>query len=134
MTPSQISIIKRTVTQFNATDFYDKLFELDPALKGGLFKFTDMEEQKTKLLGTLIVAVASVDDLSKIVPTLERLGRKHKGYGVQPHHYATVETAFIYALHLTHPDEVHAWHTVYDTIATVMIKAGKELLNVEPNV
>ena len=61
--------------------FYNKLFELDPALKA-LFK-TDIKEQGRKLMATLKLAVKGLDDLEKLVPVLQDLGRRHAGYGAE---------------------------------------------------
>lgn len=143
MTPNQVSIIKRTVKQFDATAFYlelKRLFVREYGSKGAdtyeeLFKYADMNEQKTKLLGMLCDSVAALDDLSTIVPRLQKLGHRHaNNYHVKDEHYALVGEALLFALRLTHPDEIHAWQTVYDTIATVMIAAGKENSNAQPDV
>lgn len=65
-----------------ATLFYDKLFELNPALRP-LFPSTDLREQKKKLMQTLTVAVRGLYRLDDLTPAPEALGRRHVGYGVQ---------------------------------------------------
>ncbi len=110
--------------------FYDKLFELDPALKP-LFK-ADIAEQGKKLMQMLTVAVKGLDRLDEIVPAVQQLGARHVDYGVQDKDYDTVATAFLFTLEkglgdaLT--DEVKAaWVTVYTVLAdTMKAAAAKE--------
>ncbi len=108
--------------------FYDKLFELDPALTA-LFK-TDIKEQGRKLMATLKVAVKGLDDLEKLVPVVQDLGRRHAGYGVQDNDYDTVAAALIWTLGQGLKDDFTseveaAWTAVYAILAETM-KAAAE--------
>src|SRR5215204_6216575 len=76
--------------------FYDRLFELDPSLRG-LFH-SDMHEQGKKLMQMLTVAVRGLDRLEALVPAVQALGRRHSGYGVTDAHYVTVAEALLWAL------------------------------------
>ena len=60
-----------------AAIFYKTLFQYDPNLKP-LFK-GDMKQQGRKLMTTLKLAVAGLDDLSALVPVLEQLAERHGG-------------------------------------------------------
>ncbi|MDJ0947577.1 MAG: globin domain-containing protein [Alphaproteobacteria bacterium] len=107
--------------------FYNRLFELDPSLKK-LFK-TDLKEQGRKLMGTLKVAVAGLDDLAKLKPALEALGVRHKDYGVKDQHYLTVAKALLWTLEQglgdAFTEEVReAWTAVYSVLAAAMIEAA----------
>ena len=107
--------------------FYNKLFELDPALRP-LFK-GDMKEQGRKLMGTLKVVVATLDNPAKLVPAVKILGQRHKGYGVQPAHYATVAQALLWTLEQGlegdfTPEVKQAWTNVYTLLAETMIAAA----------
>lgn len=68
MTPSQIDNIResfalvRPISDQAGTIFYDKLFELDPTLRG-MFK-TDIREQSKKLMQMLATVVSSLDRMS----------------------------------------------------------------------
>ena len=109
--------------------FYNKLFELDPALKP-LFK-GNMKEQGTKLMATLKLAVKGLDDLDKLVPVVQDLGRRHKGYGVAPAHYATVAEALLWTLgqglaEAFTPEVEEAWTAVYTVLAETMIAAAAD--------
>jgi hemoglobin-like flavoprotein len=108
--------------------FYNKLFELDPALKP-LFK-GDMKAQGKKLMATLKLAVKGLDDLDKLVPVVQDLGRRHKGYGVEPAHYATVAEALLWTLgqgleEAFTAEVKQAWTIVYTLLAETMIAAAE---------
>jgi hemoglobin-like flavoprotein len=106
--------------------FYNKLFELDPAIKP-LFK-GDIKAQGKKLMDTLKVVIAALDDPARLVPAVKILGQRHKTYGVQPAHYATVAEALLWTLEqglkdAFTPQVKKAWTNVYTVLADTMIKA-----------
>src|SRR5829696_6986128 len=82
MTPEQIADIRRTwamvtpIADQAAVLFYDRLFAIDPATKP-LFRRTDMVAQRATLMGTLALVVKGVDELDRLVPIVENLGRRH---------------------------------------------------------
>ncbi len=107
--------------------FYNKLFEMDPALKP-LFK-GDIKEQGKKLMTMIGTAVNGLDNLDSIVPAVQNLGRNHVGYGVKDEHYDTVGGALLYTLETGlgddfTPDVKDAWTEVYTVLATVMKDAA----------
>ena len=114
--------------------FYGHLFRLDPSLRP-LFK-GDMAQQGLKLMNTLQYAVASLDDVEKIIPALQSLGRNHVQYGVQDAHYATVGEALIWALDKglgeQFTDDVrNAWLETYRLLSSVMREAAREEAEIE---
>ncbi len=114
-----------------ATIFYNRLFELDPALKK-LFPTDNteaMEGQGNKLMTMLASCVAGLNNLDKLIPVLENLGRNHVGYHVEASHYDTVGTALIDTLTIGledafTPEVKEAWIEVYTTMANVMKSAA----------
>ncbi len=107
--------------------FCNKLFELDPGLKA-LF-VTDIKEQGRKLMATLKLAVKGLDDLEKLAPVVQDLGRRHAGYGVQGAHYGTVAEALLWALEQGLKDDFtpevkEAWTAVYALLAETMVEAA----------
>lgn len=107
--------------------FYGKLFELDPSLKP-LFT-SDIKEQGKKLMQMITIAVRGLNDLDKLVPAVQELGRRHVGYGVKDEHYATVGTALLWTLEkglgdAFTPDVKEAWATVYGILADTMKQAA----------
>jgi hemoglobin-like flavoprotein len=110
-----------------ATLFYDRLFELDPKLRP-LFK-QDLSEQKNKLLQMLAAAIRGLDDLAALVPVVQALGVRHKGYGVKPAHYATVGSALLWTLkqglgETFDASHESAWAKVYGVLADTMQAAS----------
>ena len=134
MTPTQVDMIRTSWTAVEpigdvaATLFYDRLFELQPALRR-LFARTDMDQQKKILIQTLTVVVKSLDRLDQLVPAIEALGRRHAGYGVRAGHYDTVGAALLWTLgqglgDAFTPELETAWTEAYSTLASVMIGAA----------
>lgn len=107
--------------------FYAQLFKYDPSLKS-LFK-SDMKAQGKKLMAALKLAVASLDNLEKLVPVLEKMAVTHVDYGVKVEDYTPVGNALLYALkqglgkEFT-PELRQAWIDVYAVMATVMRQAA----------
>ena len=135
MTPAQVDMIRASwiavepIGDVAATLFYDRLFELDPALRR-LFRNADMAQQHKILIQTLTVVVKSLDRLDQLVPAIEALGRRHAGYGVRPEHYETVGAALLWTLGQNLGDAFtsdveHAWTQAYSTLASVMIAAAE---------
>ncbi|MCB0076083.1 MAG: ester cyclase [Anaerolineales bacterium] len=109
-----------------AVHFYDRLFQLDPTLRP-LFG-AEMNEQRMKLMQTLNVLVKGLNNLTVLVPVLQRLAVRHVGYGVHSDHYATVGEALLWALEhelgdAFTPEVREAWAAVYQLIAAVMMEA-----------
>jgi hemoglobin-like flavoprotein len=110
-----------------ATLFYDRLFELDPTVRG-LFK-PDLSEQKKKLMQMIGAAVKGLDDLPSLIPVVQALGRRHVEYGVKTGHYATVGSALLWTLKKglgASFDAAHeaAWSKVYGILARTMQDAA----------
>lgn len=135
MTPRQIELIRTSwsavepISDTAAVLFYDRLFELDPALRR-LFARADMAKQRKVLMQTLAVVVKSLDKLDTIVPAVQALGRRHAGYGVREEHYDTVGAALLWTLdqglgEAFDDETADAWATAYTTLAGVMIAAAE---------
>ncbi|WP_437968489.1 globin domain-containing protein [Sorangium sp. So ce260] len=135
ISPRTIELVQRSwakvmpISDAAAALFYDRLFELDPAVRP-LFK-NDIGEQKKKLMQTLAVAVDGLNNLPKLVPVLKALGVRHHGYMVVDRHYDVVGEALLWTLReglgdgFT-KDVESAWKEVYGLIADVMKKAAAE--------
>lgn len=133
MDSKQISLVQDTFKmvvpiQETAADlFYNRLFEIAPSTRE-MFK-GDMKEQGKKLMATIGIAVTSLTNLEAIVPTVQALGVKHVGYGVEDWHYDKVGEALLWTLGQglgdTFTKEVEAaWTETYITLATVMKDAA----------
>jgi hemoglobin-like flavoprotein len=135
MLPAQKKLVQESfakvapIADQAAALFYQRLFELDPSLKG-LF-IGDMQEQGRKLMAMIGFAVNGLDQLDQLVPAVQDLGRRHAQYGVEDAHYNTVAEALLWTLRqglgsaFTAETE-EAWATAYGVLATTMKQAAAE--------
>ena len=133
MTPEQIELVQNSfksvvpIKEVAAELFYNRLFELDPSIKS-LFS-GDMVEQGRSLMAMIGTAVAGLKNPETIIPHVEDLGRRHKGYGVVDAHYDTVAEALLWTLEqglgsAFTPDVKEAWTETYMLLAGVMKNAA----------
>ena len=133
ITPNDVALVQKSwrqvkpVSNTAAELFYGKLFSLDPTLQS-LFK-GDMKEQGRKLMTMISTAVNGLSKLEKIVPAVQDLGRRHRGYGVKAQHYDSVGTALLWTLgqglgeEFT-PEVERAWVVTYEVLAQTMKEAA----------
>ncbi|MGI9384114.1 MAG: globin family protein [Methyloligellaceae bacterium] len=133
ITEAQKALVQETFAQVApiadhaAELFYDRLFQIDPDLRI-MFK-TDMAEQRRKLMDALELAVTGLDTPDLLVPVIQELGRRHKGYGVSDTDYDSVGAALLWTLEqglgARYTDEVRdAWTAVYGLLSGVMKKGA----------
>lgn len=133
MTPDQVALVRtsfdkvRPISEEAARLFYARLFEIAPEVRP-LFK-SNMAEQGRKLMGALALVVNGLDDLAKLGPAVEALGKRHAAYGVTDDHYQPVGAALIWTLEQgLGPDftaEVRtAWIDAYLALADIMQDAA----------
>ena len=136
MNREQITLVQSSfklvepIAEVAAGLFYDRLFDLDPALRP-LFK-GDMKEQGRKLMQTLSIVVKGLTRLETILPAVQNLGRRHVHYGVQDTHYDTVGAALLWTLEqglgeAFTPDVAEAWATAYGLLAGAMKTAAADV-------
>jgi hemoglobin-like flavoprotein len=133
MNTQQIELVQRTfalaapMAEEIAGCFYQRLFELDPALRP-LFA-GNLKHQGDKLMTVLAFAVRGLDQPEALAGPVRRLGERHAGYGVQAHHYATVGEALLWTLGQIFgpaftPDVAAAWAAAYQLLAGLMQEAA----------
>jgi hemoglobin-like flavoprotein len=139
MTPAQKDLVQDTwalvvpIADTATAMFYDRLFEIDPGSRA-LFENTDMADQRLKLLQVLSVAISGLDDLGRLMPIVEELGRRHAGYGVKDEHYESVGAALLWTLQkglgaAWNAETAAAWAEVYGVLSGVMRRAQKDAAN-----
>ncbi len=104
--------------------FYDRLFEVAPAVKA-MFP-ADMTEQRKKLMGTLAAVVNGLCNLESILPAASALAKRHVGYGAKAEHYPVVGSTLLWTLEkglgdAWTPDVAAAWIAAYGTLSGYMI-------------
>jgi hemoglobin-like flavoprotein len=134
MNSRYVSLIQSSFAQIEprsdklADRFYARVFELHPELRS-LFP-ADMQEQKAKLIAMLAFIVESLMSLDALIPALQQLGERHKGYGVLPEHYDLLGVALMWSLEQTLAADFtaetrRAWVGVYGMMANTMVLAAK---------
>jgi hemoglobin-like flavoprotein len=135
MNSRQVSLVQSSFSQIEpvgdkVTDlFYARVFAQHPELRPLFPK--DMAQQKAKLMAMLAFIVESLMMLDALIPALQQLGERHKGYGVHPEYYQPLGAALIWSLEQTLGDEFtpemrRAWNGVYTMMANTMLRAAGE--------
>jgi hemoglobin-like flavoprotein len=118
-----------------ATIFYARLFTTAPQLRS-LFQ-GDLEEQKQKLMASM----AQIVDFYRVGVDPERylgrLGREHRGHGVQKAHFEAVGDALIFTLAQIlgtdfTPEIRSAWITTYTEVSAAMLRGMGGTASVPP--
>jgi nitric oxide dioxygenase len=141
MPTDQVTLVKSSFTSIGpvadavATQFYARLFALDPALRA-LFQ-SDMAEQRHKLMQMLDAIVDALDRPALIVAEVAALGQRHASYGVVAEHYALVEQALLWALAQQlgagwTPEVAAAWRAAYTLVAATMEAAARSVTHAPP--
>ncbi len=107
-----------------ARTFYQRLFREFPET-APLFAGTDMARQESSLMATLAVVVNGLSRGENVVPAVQALGKRHKGYGVQPEHFNAVGQALLATLQqflgtAWTPEVAANWREAYVTLSTLM--------------
>jgi len=105
--------------------FYDRLFEVAPAVKP-LFANVDMDRQRKALLNMLVIIRESLRDLDDVVPDLQALGAKHLEWGAKPEHYPVVGEVLLEEMAALggdawKPEYTAAWQDAYGVVQDVML-------------
>jgi len=131
--PSQIALLRTSFAEVERQGekaielFYSNLFAAKPELRH-LF-VSSQQRQNRKFLQSLKLIVSSLDEPERSIEVLERLGERHKGYGVNHSHYEIAGGVLIATLAELFGDGFthqlrDAWQTAFGLIAAVMIQAA----------
>ncbi|MFN3316044.1 MAG: globin domain-containing protein [Raineya sp.] len=105
---------------------YEKLFELAPETKA-LFQNTSMERQGQMLVAAIGKIVKGLDHPEVLEKELIELGKRHKGYGLQPEYFVHFGNSLMYMLQNSLADGWNAeledaWRNVYQEVSEMMMK------------
>jgi NAD(P)H-flavin reductase/hemoglobin-like flavoprotein len=117
------------------TYFYGQLFAMDGEIRA-MFP-PAMDPQRMRFFRALTRIVAGRDDLARLVPFLEQLGRTHRKYGVRDRHYdmfrqALLATMHRYAAPVWDARTQDAWEGAFDQAARIMIDAAQRDAETSP--
>jgi NAD(P)H-flavin reductase/hemoglobin-like flavoprotein len=115
--------------------FYSHLFLSYPEVRS-MFPI-QMSGQRDKLVAALGAVVSSVDELDKVTPLLEQLGRDHRRFAVVTEHYNAVGASLLATLKKFHgplwtPELADTWATAYGLVAKVMVASAEQHEDVAP--
>ena len=114
--------------------FYSHLFLSHPETRE-LFPVS-MAHQRDRLFSALGDVVAYVDDLDRLVPILQDLGRDHRKFGTIAEHYPAVGASLLATLEHFDPEWTpelaQDWTAAYQLVAKVMIEAADEAADDPP--
>ncbi|MCS6774624.1 MAG: globin family protein [Anaerolineae bacterium] len=133
MNPEQLALVKQTfervepIAQEVGELFYNRLFEVDPALRQ-LFR-GDMRRQGLMLITVIGMAIRSLDRPEVVAESVRALGQRHALYGVRSADYNTFGAALIWALEQVlgsdfTPEVKSAWIAAYTFLADAMRRAA----------
>lgn len=138
-----IDIIKSTVPVLQehgvaiTTHFYKRMFENNPEVKA-LFNMDRQAsgEQPKALAMTILAAAQNIENLSALLPAVEKIGKRHVEVGIRPEHYPIVGSNLLLAIKEVLGDAatdevIVAWGKAYEVIAGIFIDVEAKLYNKE---
>lgn len=114
--------------------FYSHLFLTHPETRD-LFPVS-MAHQRDRLFAALGDVVHYVDDVDRLVPMLQQLGRDHRKFGTVAAHYPAVGASLLATLE--HFDDdwdddlATSWTEAYGVVADVMVEAAEKAADEPP--
>ncbi len=134
-----IDIIKSTVPALKThgleitKTFYKNMFEQNPEVKP-LFNMDRQEsgEQPKALAMSILAAAQNIDNLSAIMPVVDKIGIKHCNAQVKPEHYPIVGKHLLGAIKEVLGEKatdeiIDAWAKTYGVLAEVFINHEKNI-------
>ena len=134
-----IDIIKSTVPALKAhgleitKTFYKNMFENNPEIKA-LFNMEKQAsgEQPKALAMSILAAAQNIDNLSAIMPVVNKIGEVHCNSKVQPEHYPIIGKNLLEAIKEVLGDAatdevIEAWGKTYGVLAEVFISKEQEI-------
>jgi nitric oxide dioxygenase len=143
--PKKLEIVKATLPAVQqhgeaiTRRFYQRLFESHPELQN-VFNMTHQKtgHQPKALADAVYAAAANIEDMSAIMPALERIGQKHRSMQIKPEQYPIVGENLLRAIKEILGDSateevIDAWADAYEVIADVFIRMENELYKTAEN-
>lgn len=134
-----IDIVKSTVPVLKThgveitTTFYKLLFNSNPEVKA-LFDMSKQESgaQPKALANVVLAAAQNIDNLSVLLPVVNKVAEKHVALNVKPEHYPVVGANLLDAIKVVLGDAatdeiINAWGEAFNVIAQVFIDVEAEL-------
>ncbi|MEM8638023.1 MAG: mechanosensitive ion channel domain-containing protein [Cyanobacteria bacterium P01_G01_bin.54] len=134
---SQIELVSQSFEKIKpyandfVASFYETLFQENPKVRS-LFKNTNMDKMHQKLLESLVLLVDNLQEPEALRPVLQKLGARHKTYGVVAQYYPMVGDALLATFPKYIPDDWHpevekAWTDTFQAVMQIMLEGADEL-------
>ncbi|MCP8970774.1 NO-inducible flavohemoprotein [Ectobacillus ponti] len=143
--PKKLEVVKATLPivlehgEAITTRFYQRMFENHPELRN-VFNQTHQRtgHQPKALANAVYAAAAHIEDMSGIMPALERIGQKHRSLQIKPEQYPIVGENLLAAIKETLGDAatdeiLDAWADAYEVISDVFIRMEDVLYKTSEN-
>ncbi|MCE0489167.1 NO-inducible flavohemoprotein [Pantoea sp. Mb-10] len=106
--------------------FYQRLLQENPALKN-VFNMNNQRSgsQREALFNAIAAYASNLDNLSALLPAVEKIAQKHASLNIQPDQYAIVGSTLLATLEeMLDPgdDVLQAWGKAYAVLAEVFIQ------------
>ncbi len=132
-----VAIVKSTIPVLLETGpkltgyFYDRMFKHNPELKD-IFNLSHQQSgaQREALFGAICAYASNIENLSAILPAVERIAQKHASFNIQPDQYGTVGHHLLATIdELLHPgaEVIEAWGKAYQVLANVFIQRESQI-------
>ncbi|MEH7335323.1 NO-inducible flavohemoprotein [Neobacillus drentensis] len=137
--PQKLEIIKATLPVVKehgeaiTKAFYKRLFKQHPELLNIFNQTHQITGHQPKALADAVYgAAANIEDFSRIMPVLERIGEKHRSLQIKPEHYPIVGENLLGAIKEILGDAatseiIDAWADAYGVIANVFIRMENKM-------
>lgn len=134
LAPEKLEVVKATLPvvaehgEHITKRFYARLFDKYPEMRN-IFNQTHQRtgHQPKALADAVYAAAANIEDLSTIMPALERIGEKHRSLQIKPEYYPIVGENLLAAIKdvlgsAATPEIIGAWADAYAVISDVFIR------------
>lgn len=132
-----INTIKATLPVLEQTGprltayFYERMFHHNPELKD-IFNLSNQENgaQRQALFDAICAYAANIENLSALLPAVERIAQKHASFTIAPEQYSIVGHHLLATIdELLSPGQpvLDAWGKAYNLLADIFIKRESDI-------
>ncbi|OAT45854.1 flavohemoprotein [Proteus hauseri ATCC 700826] len=127
---STIPLIAKTGPALTA-HFYDRMFSRHPELKD-IFTMSHQSSgaQREALFNAICAYATNIENLTTILPAVEKIAQKHVSLNILPEHYPIVGENLLATIdELFHPgtEVLDAWEAAYQVLADVFINREEQI-------
>lgn len=127
---STIPLIVSTGPKLTA-HFYQRMFQHNPELKD-IFNMSHQinGDQREALFNAICAYAANIDNVSALLPAVEKIAHKHASLNIKPEHYSIVGRHLLHTIdELFQPGKeiIDAWAKAFDVLADIFINREEQI-------